>query len=364
MMLFNMILLRLVCISMLTGQVKNKDNPQKGEWDFNPQKIWEVDHAEGEKFSIPVELRVLDDGTVTFSDFANQKSYIFDGNGKYITSFAGQGEKAGEISRYLNCFTARENIVIGSPESLHFFTMKGEFIKSVSNNLFRRFPLFFLDENEFLFKAKDSDGKVIVHKINLVTDDETMFTEFPVITDEEKERGGPSRIFLGLTPQVKVAYHEESGRFYSGRSDSYEITVTDSKGKRMTSFGLDREKRPFSDDEKRKYFTNPRMTKEQNESIISSIPNALTYFMRIQVNDGLIYVFAVNEFSRTQKIQQIDIFSPEGKYLYCSRLQFGDDVFFRSTERMVIRGEDLYVILSTENGKNTIAKYRLTLPGS
>lgn len=75
-------------------------------------------------------------------------------------------------------------------------------------------------------------------------------------------------------------------------------------------------------------------------------------------------MFAVNEFSRTQKTQQIDIFSPEGIYLYRGHLRFGDDVFFRSTERMVIRGEDLYVSLSTEDGKNTVAKYKITLPGS
>ena len=358
------ILIQMVCICSLSAQVKNTDKSLKGEWDFHPQKIWEVDQAGDEKFSMPSELRITENGTVVFHDFRLQKSYLLNEEGKFISSFAKQGAKAGEVGRYLNCFTVKDRIVIGEPNKLHFFTLNGKFIKSVPNNLFEKFPLIFLNEDEFLFVTPPSNGKAAIKKIHMAKHDEELFDEFPVVVQKEKEGGGPSFVFLGLTPQVKMGFARKSEKLFYGRSDKYEIYVTDSRGKRITSFGLERKKKTLSEEEKRKYFTNPRRTKEQIETFIAGAPDELTYFMRIQENDGLIYVFAMKKFTRTQKIQQVDIFSPEGRYLYRGFIQFGEDVFFRNTEQIVIRGEDLYVILSDDNNKNSIVKYRISLPPS
>jgi len=262
----------------------------------------------------------------------------------------------------------KERIVIATSDKLHFYNMDAEYVQSVTNNLFQRFPLVFLSDQAFVYVSEDTEmadpDRAVLKKLHVGTGDTQAFTEFPVKITEGEEKGGPSYVFLGLTPQVKVAFDENSGKMYCGRSDRYEITVTDPGGSRIGQFSLERHRKAFTEKEKRKYFTNPRRTPEQTEAIIASLPDALTYYMRIQVNEGLVYIFAVDEFTRTQNIQHIDIFSLHGEYLYRGRIRFGEDLFFRNAEQLVVRDEHLYVILSDAQGKSRLAKYKIDLPPS
>ena len=50
----------LAAVLMLSGQVILKDQPTKGEWQFSPEKIWEVDNAGGEAFGRVAELLITD----------------------------------------------------------------------------------------------------------------------------------------------------------------------------------------------------------------------------------------------------------------------------------------------------------------
>jgi len=347
------------------AQVRNEDNPLKGEWNFNPEKVWEIDRADEEPFAMPAELRVSRDGTIVFRDFMKNISHIFDQNGKYVSSFAREGTKTDEVSRYLNCFLADDKIVIGSPDKLIFFTREGKFLKFLSNNLYECFPLYFINENEFLYASGDlsgnPEGKVTITGKNLINKKETALDDFNV------KKGSTNRgllfLILGVTPQIRMDMNPATGHFYYGRNDNYEIRVANLEGKRIHSFGLKREKKNFPDKVKKKNFDNPRMPEDQKKALLASLPDELAHYFKISVNKGLVYVFAVNEFNRRQNKQQIDIFSPDGTYLYCGYINFDDDVFFRSPENMVILDEYLYVILYGDNGKKgSVAKYKISLP--
>ena len=141
----------IACPFFLFPQIVNQDQPQNGEWDFKSEKIWEVEGVGDETFVMPAELRLTDNNMLVFRDFQKGKSYIFNSDGEYINSFANDGDKKGEVSRYLNCFTAQDGIVIGSPDKLHFFSEKGEFLNSYENNLFECFPLHFVNNKEFIY---------------------------------------------------------------------------------------------------------------------------------------------------------------------------------------------------------------------
>jgi hypothetical protein len=60
--------------------------------------------------------------------------------------------------------------------------------------------------------------------------------------------------------------------------------------------------------------------------------------------------------------QQIDIFSDSGKYLYRGTLGFGDSLVFAGASDLVLKGRSAYVILGDGRGKQTLAKYRISLP--
>ena len=158
----NIILLLLLGTMGVRAQVKDFQNvagpypgPMSGftseesTWDFNPQKIWEIDKAGDEDFGRPGEPRIGAKGILYVHDFDKRLSYIFDPQGKLIKEFAHEGEDE-EVSRYINCFTFREYVVIGAMDKLHFYTSGGELIQSVPNNIFGRFPLAFFNKTEYL----------------------------------------------------------------------------------------------------------------------------------------------------------------------------------------------------------------------
>ncbi len=82
----------------------------------------------------------------------------------------------------------------------------------------------------------------------------------------------------------------------------------------------------------------------------------------MSINRGLIYVFAVSQIDEKTTVQDIDVFSPRGEYLYRGKISFGDHLKFGSPSNFIIKDEFLYVILEDEQGKQTLAKYRIRLP--
>lgn len=351
------------------ADVKNADKPLKGEWDFSPRKIWQIDSVKGVPFERPSELRASQDEKLYFRDFDRNVSFIFDGEGKFINSFARQGTAPGEVSRYLNCFLAEDKVVVGSPEKLHYFSAEGSFLKSIPNNLFERFPLIFVNENEFLFTpqkmGQPQGDKVRIMRLDLRSNQDSVFGEFSVSTEGTAGPGGPPIVVLGLTPQVKIGIDPGTQRLYYGRSDDYTIHVSESTGKKLFFFRLDRERKGVNDNEKRKHFEKSSIPKDRVDAIIPTLPDELTYFMRIQVVEDLIFVYSTESLERQQDKIAVDIFSPEGKYVYRAYLHFGNErPLYTHVEKVIIRGNHCYALLEDGSGKKIFAKYKISLPSA
>jgi hypothetical protein len=133
----------------------------------------------------------------------------------------------------------------------------------------------------------------------------------------------------------------------------------------LFSFGLDRDRKKVTDDEKRKHFEKSSIPKEKVDAIIPDLPDALTHFMRIQVVEGLIFVYSTESLERQQDKIALDIFSPEGKYLYRSRLQFGNEMpLYTHVEKVIIKGNHCYALLEDGSGKSFFVKYKISLPST
>jgi hypothetical protein len=337
-----------------------------GVADLNPRKLWEIRRAGDSALGKPAEPRVAADGTLYVRDFEYNVSHIFSASGEFLGSFARQGDERGEIPRYLNCFLVDGMVVIGTPTALHFFTRAGEFIRSAPNDLFRRFPLVFLNEHEFLCAPGALTGQpgevAHISKVDLRTGAVEMFDELPLPGDPPTSAGGPSVVVIGLTPMIEMAYDATTQRLYYGRSDDYTIHVSDLTGRRVSTFGLDRPRGSVSIEEKREHLALLDLPEEHLAPIIASLPDKLTYYHQIRTHDGLIYVFAATGISRQAKTQKIDIFSANGDYLYRSQISIDDGRHIcGSADNVIMQGESLYVILEDDDGRRSIVKYQLDL---
>jgi len=349
---------------IVSGQISLKDKPSKGEWRFNPEKIWEISKAGDDDFGRIAELLVTDDHHVCLRDFGKNISYLFDENGHFLKKFAPQGKEDGQLSFYLNRFRAGGKIVLAAPDKLHFFSQDGVFERAVGNNLFLRFPLYFISENEFIYaptlpQSPVNEKKLMVFDIG--TGKERLLADF----SGTETKGGPafqgSMIMIpSLTPQVRLACDRD--RMVFGRNDQYEVFVADRAGTVLSSFRLERKKLTVSPDDKRRQVADLRMPEDQKEKIVAQLPDEMTCFSHLDFLGGWIYVFAISGMRPQAGSQRIDIFSDKGEYVYRGEIEFGDRLEFASFANLVLKDGYAYVILENDQGRRTLAKYRIKLP--
>ena len=92
------------------------------------------------------------------------------------------------------------------------------------------------------------------------------------------------------------------------------------------------------------------------------LPRKLAYFHHIQVNDGFLYIFRMSELSTKTTRQAIDIYSLDGEFLYAGTIQFENGLSLKSVNGFQIKGNSLYALLTDENGKSRIVKYKIDIP--
>ena len=357
----------LIVVPLLLSEVKNADKPLRGEWDFKPAKEWEIGSAGSDVFGIPANMQVSDEGYLYVYDRENKRNYIFDSDGNFIETYGFKGQGPGEARDQSSFFLVGDKLLIVDVGRIHYFRLDGTYLHSVVNSLYSRRPVLFLNEHEFVavplgvFEA--SDFKAQIKRINLESGQETIIADFEIFQGGIGRAGKMvgSLIVPGLTPLMTVG--SGNGRLYFGRSDSYMIEVADLGGKFLNTFSLDRGKKRVPEDVKKKYFGRySSMSKQALDQIIATTPNETTFFCRIEIHEGLIYVF-IPDIARHNQ-QEIDIFSPEGKYLYRGNLTIEDNLTMLEPQiyNPYIKDEFLYVSVMDENDNVMIIKYQISLP--
>jgi len=171
-------------------------------------------------------------------------------------------------------------------------------------------------------------------------------------------------IVIGLSPLLTAGYG--GGRLYWGFSHSYEIHISDLEGRTLGGFSIDRKARRVSNSFKKKFFKGMNIPPEMLASFVESFSDRLTHFHEIEAHDGLVYVFvpALDLDQGTARIAQIDIFSPEGRYLYRAGLDFGKGLahLFSPLGNICFRNGHLYAVCVRGDDTVVLVKYRAHLP--
>jgi hypothetical protein len=321
--------------------------------------VWRVDGLEGQ----PAEPRLADDGTVSYHDFENHISYLYSAQGEEIARFAPRGAAPGEIAFYINAFWADQSLAIAAPDRLHLFDKTGRFLAAYPNNLFERFPLHFLDAATMLVApatVNESNADTLYfERVDLISAESRSFATIPV----SKAPGGPpGLVILGLTPQAFVSHDAETDRYYLGWNEDPVIHVTDRDGQELQQFRLREERLPISLDEKTAHLARGNLPPERIEGLARQMPDSLTYYRRMSVQGGQLWVLPAESIDRDPTSQAIHIYDDQGRLRFRTGLSFGDWRISGNPDNVQINGDRVAAILVNDAGERRLAVYRITLP--
>ena len=97
--------------------------------------------------------------------------------------------------------------------------------------------------------------------------------------------------------------------------------------------------------------------------MIEGMPDLSEFITRIMVDDkGLIYTLVGDD--ENEVSQEVDIFSPDGRYLYHGELRLPGGLRFDSPRNLEIRTGFLYAFARDDDGEGSIIKCRIALPPS
>jgi hypothetical protein len=333
-------------------------------WTFEMEKVWEIQKIGEDQLLRPAEPRVAEDGTLYFRDFERKLSYIIDPNGKLVGTFAAQGGNEGEVSFYLNCFPAGDYVVICAPDKLHFFTKQGKFVKAVPNNVFVRFPLAFKDENEFWVApgalGDAPGGKAAVTHVNLASGQETTVHEFK-LTDEEKKPSGGAMV-VGLTPQPAMSFDRQLNLICFGKNSDTVIYWLPAGGGEGGSFAFTGTRPPVSEADKRNHVAKFGIPEERIATMVGAMPDKMTYYNRMQIVDGLIYLLRSESFGHAQRGQLVDVLAPDGQQLYHGQIQVEQGWQISNPDNLRLVSGFVYTVLENDAGAKKVVKYKVALP--
>jgi hypothetical protein len=312
-------------------------------------------------------MLVLDDGSLCVSDEANRTDYLFGPDGGFIRSFAPRGQGPGEVQRHGRFFSAGGKVIVPDIGRIHYFTREGRYLRTVNKECE---PHAFVDEHKLIDAPLSAlflpEGKGKIALSDLQSGIDAVIAEFSAF------EGGVARsgemvadiIVPAFSPLMTIGYADD--RLYWGMSDRYLIHVADLEGQGITSFSVDRRKARISKREKEAYCNKGGLPADMLKQIVDGLPDEVTVFHRVEVHNRLIFVFItdIDLENRILRARQIDIFSPEGRYLYRAPLNFGKNRIhlYSPLQNLVIAKDFLYAVLQDEKDNVRIAKYRISLP--
>ncbi|MCK4835149.1 MAG: 6-bladed beta-propeller [Candidatus Aminicenantes bacterium] len=355
---------------LLFNQVVNPDKPEKGSWDLQMKKIWEIDSAGNDVFGDIQEINVTADGKVFVLDAKNFRIFIFNKDGNFISAFGRRGEGPGEIKNLQmgsQLFIVGNRIIVVDRGRIHYFTREGKFIKTALYP-FQTKPQTFVSEDVFISAPatiddpRNSEAKVKLYNLKDKTEKViATFKPYKKATASEENRGNQFIIAIiidEITPLMMVKYRE--GKIYYGMSSHYLINVVNLQGKPITRFGIEgRKQNPISSAYKKKLAQQFKdAPQEMVKKIINGLPETASFFYEIFIDkNGLAYLFISSPDSKSRK--KLDIFSPEGKYIYSSEIRVDTGL---TIKYFTLKNKWIFIATEDEEGNQMVSKFSIKLP--
>lgn len=356
-------------VTLFAGHTSNDDKPDKGNWDFNLKKVWSVNSGAEELLIRSGQIRIDGEDNVYMMELKHGKIFKFDKDGKFITTIGKRGEGPGEFKMAFGFFIVGDEIVVPSMGGIfQYFGIDGKFNKSVNTGSFV-FPRYYIDRDRFVWVRSDREGmgkkpeKISIYDMRTKKSIDIMeISPENLLTAEE---GGMRLVIKDSQTTAGVVLTLQGKDVLFGKSDKYLFKKIDLSGKVISSFSLEgRNRKPISEKFKRKRFENisingGRMPKNMIDQMLKGMPDIATFFSQVRIGkNGLIYIFVSD--LENENGQEIDIFSPEGKYLYHGEINVEDGE--KITSPIAFHGDSIVMFVEDEEGESSLIKYKIDLP--
>lgn len=374
MILFLFLTLLFLNTQVFAEEVVNMDKPKKGDWDFGLTKIWELEEINHEVFG-GINMITSDEyGTVYVVDSKRSNVYILDKDGTFISAFGKRGEGPGEIKKMGRCFLANNKLIFPDGSRIHYFSTKGDYIetKVIPSSLRPRQMMtanIIISVPYINWKDPKAKGKFSIYDIK--KKEERVLFEFSTYKKGiVRETSGSNTSTFSfstsyLTPMMSLEYQPKTKRLYFGMTNEYKITVRDlgdvvkgGKGKNTLVFSVERGTKSVPKGFKDKLLEGLDWPDRVKKQIKDGFPDVLTQFTGFRADErGYIYVYH-NE-PMVEHRQTMDIFSPDGVYIYKGVLAVEEGT---SIGRSHWNGNNLYLVTEDDEGELKLAKYKINLP--
>ena len=291
-------------------------------------------------------------GAIYVADTKDQKIKVFDSDGKFLRLIGKKGQGPGELSMPGGVQITLDNELIiedALNRKLAFFTLEGEFIRTIS----------LTDKMGFGGGYLDFEGNYIVREISLA--DNKMFTEvkkydadFKALFTLDKVSASIPLSGNKMNPfDLMIVYQfDKKGNIFYGRNQGdYEIKVFSPEGKHVRSI--------------RKEYQPVKVTEKDIEEMLARIPSMggpnIRDFLEFSKNFPPFQSFTLDEQGRlfvrtwekgrTEGEYVNDIFDAEGRFIsQCTT----------KAEFRVWKNHKVYAVEESDEGLKVIKKYEIS----
>jgi len=326
--------------------VKNPKEPMYSENVVSLKEELSIGEAEGRKeymFSQIRNIAVDDEENIYVLDRKEFHIKVFDKDGEYLRTFSKKGQGPGELNRpYSILITSQNEIMVVDRRVLHFFTLQGEFIKSLSAARIQYFGR----------TSIDSQGSIYVMTATINMEKGTSLYELKkfdsnlnflntVTSIPGPKTGEPFDPFI---PVFFWKIYENDNIIY-GYQKNYEFLVFSPEGKLIKK--IVKEHTPLKIPEE-----------EKEESPGDSLPplkyalsDFHTAFFTFSLDDENRIIVQTWEKTEDREQHYYDVFDPEGKYIAKISSKFRPQIW---------KNLKLYTIEEDEEGFQMVKRYKVT----
>jgi len=335
--------------------VKNPSEPLYGEIELEIEEdlVLGSEKDENYLFYRVWDIAVNDRGDIYVLDSGKYRIQKYDKDGRYLQTIGRQGQGPGEFERPVGLYLDKKrSIYVLGFFKIHMFNHKGEFIKTLV-------PSFFVTniipdgEGNLITTAYVRDermqnfGVLILNPDGEISKKIAEFPGIPII------KGG-STFAHDYTPLLRVAATGDKGFVY-GYPLEYKLFLADWSGENILIVKKDEPYHALSRGERDKIINERLERIKWPKNIIEdalNLPKHRPFFNRILVDDKeRIFVKKRKSILDEGEEEEFDIFSPEGYYLYSTKLSF--------TPMAIKAGYLYYTTYSEQTGETKVIRYKI-----
>ena len=329
--------------------VKNPKEPMYSEDVCSIKEELSIGEADGREeymFSQIIDVGIDEEENIYILDFLEAHIKVFNKSGEHLRTIGRRGQGPGEIQRATNIYITPSNEILINDRGaryFHFFTLGGEYIRSVyqsrlsrprvdtQNNIVARSTIMDRAEVRFVLKKFDSELNELY----------TIFSYRSEITPKIYNVY-PVQCFWDIRRDDSIVW---------GYADKYEFHILDRSGQVIRKIIKDYEPVEITEEEKQNWVKNIFGDNGVPPDVKVNWDKYHNAFQFLNIDDvGRIFVHTYEKTTDGESYYY-DVFNSEGKYITKVPLKTRPQVFKKSR---------LYTIEEDEEGFQFVKKYKIT----